>query len=116
MDLSGSHIGPAILGLRFWIIVWYVILGIGSMGLIGASLWAWRARWANWDELLRGVGTVATSLGMLSLLQHISVEAGQYLLILAVVSFGLAFLHGRPRDRTALRLVPPTGVTRPRFS
>jgi hypothetical protein len=116
MDLSGAPVEPAILGLRFWIVVWYAILAVGGMGLAGAWMWGRRSGWTNWDEVLRGIGTVAVSLGMLSLLQQYAVSVGHLLLVIAVLSFGMAFRLGRPRQRPALRLIRGGEVAGPRFS
>jgi hypothetical protein len=50
-----------ILGLRFWIFAWYVILLVGSMGLVGAWAWGRRTGWRNRDEIVRGFGTILLS-------------------------------------------------------
>lgn len=103
--LAGATAGPAIPGLKFWIAVWYVILAIGAMGLAGAWMWARRLHWSNWDEVLRGVGTVFISVAMLSFLQFHSADAGRVFLVLGIVSFALAIRHRRPRHRAALRFI-----------
>lgn len=109
MDLSGAlagaAVGPSIPGLKFWIVAWYVILTIGVMGLLGAWMWARRFRWSNWDEVLRGIGTVAVSGGMLAFLQYHMADLGRVLLVLGIGSFALAVLHRRPRHRAALRFI-----------
>nr|MBA2293334.1 hypothetical protein [Gemmatimonadales bacterium] len=60
-----------------------------------------RTRWANLDEVLRGVGTVAVSVGMLLLLKGIGGGAGESLLLASLIAFILAFALGRER--------PPSG-------
>lgn len=95
---------PAIPGLQFWVAVWYLILALGVMGLVGALPWGRREAWRGREEILRGVGTVAVSVGMLLLLHGISPRAAQALLAAAVASFLMALRHRRPR-RTYLSLV-----------
>ena len=113
--LAGAATGPAIPGLEFWIAVWYVILAIGGMGLAGAWMWARRLQWSNWDEVLRGVGTVLISVAMLSFLQFHLVDAGRVLLVLGIASFAMAIRHRRPRHRAALRFIR-AGQVDTRFS
>ena len=108
LDLAASA-GPAIPGLQFWVVAWYLILALGVMGLVGAFSWGRHAGRNNRDEILRGVGTVAVALGMLFLLHGVSLRIGLVLIALAVASFVLALRERRPR-RTVLTLIrePPT--------
>ena len=76
MDTSVAAVGQTqILGLRFWIFAWYVILLVGAMGLLGAWAWGRRTGWRNRDEIVRGFGTIFLSLGML-FAAYASVPAG----------------------------------------
>jgi hypothetical protein len=84
-----------IIGKRYWIWIWYGILTLGAVGLIGAIHWGLKTRWRNLDEVLRGIGTVAVSLGMLLLLYGTGAGAGQTLLVAALIAFVLAFALGR---------------------
>lgn len=94
---------PAIPGLQFWVGAWYFILALGVMGLIGALPWGRLRRCQGREEVLRGVGTVAMSLGMLFLLHGVSYPVAQGLLLAAVASFIRALRHRRP-PRTFLTL------------
>lgn len=84
-----------IAGARFWILIWYGILLLGVTGLGGALFWGKRTQWKNLDEIFRGVGTMAVSIGMLLLLYGVGIGVGQFLLILALTCFILAFILGR---------------------
>lgn len=95
---------PPIPGLQFWVVVWYLILALGFMGLVGAVMWRRSGRWDNRDEILRGVGTVAVSLGMLLLLYGLNQRLGQAMIAVAVGSFVLALRQRRPR-RAFLSLI-----------
>ncbi len=88
-----------IIGKRYWIWIWYGILALGVVGLIGAIHWGLKTRWRNLDEVLRGIGTVAVSVGMLLLLYGTGAGAGQTLLVAALIAFVLAFALGRERAR-----------------
>ena len=105
-----------LLGLRFWIFAWYVILLVGSMGLVGAWAWGRRTGWRNRDEIVRGFGTILLSIGMLLLLHGIALKLGAGLVGLATMTFVVAFLQGSKLKRPSLRLVREEGVARPRFS
>jgi len=94
-----------IVGHKYWIAIWYVILGIGVIGLFAAVYWGRQTRWKNLDEILRAIGTITVSLGMLMVLYRIGGGAEQTLLVAALFSFVLAFILGRkppsrppPRD------------------
>lgn len=84
-----------IAGQRFWILIWYGILLLGVIGLGGALFWGKRTQWKNLDEIFRGVGTMAVSIGMLLLLYRVGIGLGQFLLIFALTCFILAFILGR---------------------
>jgi hypothetical protein len=85
------------IGKRYWIVIWWVILAIGVIGLIGAIHWSFKTRWRNLEEVLRGVGTITVSVGMLLLLHGTGGGAGQTLLLAALIAFILAFAVGRDR-------------------
>ena len=93
-----------IAGQRFWILIWYGILLLGVVGLGGALFWGERTQWKNLDEIFRGVGTMAVSIGMLLLLYRVGIGVGQFLLVFALTCFILAFILGRrggpPRPAT----------------
>ena len=82
-------------GRRYWIVIWYGILLLGVLGLWASVYWGRQTRWKNLDELLRSVGTITVSLGMLLLLNRVAEVLGQVLLVVAMVSFVLAFVYGR---------------------
>lgn len=86
-------------GYRFWIAAWVGILLLGIAGLVAAVYWGRRTGWKNLDEVLRGCGTIAASLGMLLLLLEAGDRAGQFvgqvLLAIALVLFISAFVLGR---------------------
>ncbi|MEO5798554.1 MAG: hypothetical protein ABIZ70_00260 [Gemmatimonadales bacterium] len=84
------------IGRRYWIWVWYGILVLGVVGLAGAIHWGRQTAWRNLDEVLRGVGTICVSVGMLLLLSGAGGGgAGQTLLLAALIAFILAFAIGR---------------------
>ncbi|MEP6590487.1 MAG: hypothetical protein ABJC19_04815 [Gemmatimonadota bacterium] len=83
------------IGKRYWIWIWYGILLLGVVGLAGAIHWGRQTSWRNLDEVLRGVGTICVSCGMLLLLYGSGGGAGQTLLLAALISFILAFAIGR---------------------
>jgi len=89
-----------IAGRRYWIIIWYGILLLGLTGLGGALFWGRRTHWKNLDEVFRGIGTIAVSVGMLLLLYQRLVGAGQLLLAVALACFILAFIFGRRVERS----------------
>lgn len=86
-----------IVGRRYWIWVWFGILALGVFGLAGAIHWGIQTRWRNLEEVLRGIGTICVSVGMLLLLYHLSWGAAEALLLAALIAFVLAFLAGRER-------------------
>ena len=87
-----------IIGRQYWIFIWYGILAIGLVGLLVAFYWGRQTKWANLDELLRAVGTITVSLGMLLLLYGIAASAGQTLLVASLFAFVLAFILGRKQS------------------
>ncbi|HEY3935717.1 MAG TPA: hypothetical protein VGL65_13980 [Gemmatimonadales bacterium] len=93
------------IGKRYWIGIWWIILAMGVAGLIGAIHWGIKTRWRNLEEVLRGVGTITAAVGMLLLLHGAGGGAGETLLLAALISFILAFAVGR--DRT-----PPSDHSR----
>jgi hypothetical protein len=88
-----------IAGRRYWILIWYGILLLGVVGLGGALFWGRQTHWKNLDEVFRGIGTIAVSIGMLLLLYGVWIGAGQLLLIVALACFVLAFIFGRRVER-----------------
>lgn len=91
--------GLVIPGRTLWIVLWFAILALGSIGLVGALLWGPDLRWRNLDELLRGLGTVLVSVGMLSVLYGAGALVGQLLLACAVAVFAAAYAVGDPKRR-----------------
>ncbi len=83
------------IGKRYWIWIWYVILAIGVVGLLAAVDWGRQIKWRNLDEILRGIGTITVSIGMLLLLNGTGRGAGQTLLLASLIAFLLAFAVGR---------------------
>jgi hypothetical protein len=68
------------IGLRWWIMIWYGILALGVVGLVMAINWGRQVKWRNIDEILRGIGTIA-----------------------ALIAFVLAFILGREQERRETR-------------
>ena len=95
-----------IIGKRYWILIWYGILILGVMGFFGALYWGRRTHWRNLDEILRAVGTVFVSAGMLLILYGVGDVAAQILLLFALVGFALAFILGRRPGAPALKRNP----------
>jgi hypothetical protein len=87
-----------VVGRRFWILIWYGILALGLLGLFPSIYWGQRTHWKNLEELLRAIGTITVSIGMLMLLKGVGGIAGQLLLVLALVCFMVAFVIGRKSD------------------
>ncbi len=85
-------------GRRYWIWIWWGILALGVIGLVGAIHWGIQTKWKNFDEVLRGVGTIAVSAGMLLLLNNTGGGAGETLLLAAFIAFILAFAVGREKS------------------
>jgi hypothetical protein len=84
-----------VIGRRFWIVIWYGILVLGVLGLGASIYWGRQTHWKNTDELLRAIGTIAVSAGMLLLLNEVAEGAGELLLLASLVVFILAFVWGR---------------------
>lgn len=82
-------------GRGFWIVIWFGIMLLGLLGLGASMYWARETNWKNLDELLRAVGTIVVSSGMLLLLYDVATGLGQVLLVLALLCFGFAFALGR---------------------
>jgi hypothetical protein len=93
------------IGKRWWIVIWYGILLLGVAGTIMAVNWGRLTRWKNLDEILRGVGTITCSTGMLLLLHSSGTGAAQTLLLAALIAFVMAFIIGREQDKLTRR--PP---------
>src|SRR5688572_21952199 len=91
--------GMVIPGRTLWIVLWYAILALGFLGLLGAFFWGPDLRWRNLDELLRGMGTIIVSVGMLAVLYGADPILGQGLLMLAVGIFASAYAVGDPKRR-----------------
>ncbi|MGH7525039.1 MAG: hypothetical protein ACREK8_12070 [Gemmatimonadales bacterium] len=89
------------IGKRYWIIIWWGILALGVVGLVGAIHWSIKTHWRNLEEVLRGVGTISVSVGMLLLLHGTGGGAGQTLLLAALIAFILAFSVGRDRKQSS---------------
>jgi hypothetical protein len=87
------------IGLRWWIVIWYGILALGVVGLVMALNWGRQTHWRNIEEILRGIGTITVSVGMLLLLYQVPGGAGYTLLVAALIAFVLAFVLGRELDR-----------------
>jgi hypothetical protein len=98
-----------IVGRKYWILIWYGILLLGVLGLWASVYWARRTRWQNLEEVLRAVGTILVSLGMLLLLYQPSAPVwntvATVLLVDALGCFVAAFILGRraPRVRPPRR-------------
>ncbi len=92
-----------IVGRRYWILIWYGILLLGILGLGASVHWGRRTHWRNVDEVLRAIGTILVSIGMLVLLYPLrwsyAQVFGEGLLAVALVSFAAAFLLGRQAER-----------------
>jgi hypothetical protein len=86
------------IGKKWWILIWYGILALGIVGLVMAINWGRHIRWKNLEEILRGIGTIAVSVGMLMLLHGTGGGAGQTLLLAALLAFVLAFAVGRDAE------------------
>jgi len=84
-------------GQRYWVWIWWGILALGVVGLVGALQWSVQTKWRNLDEVLRGVGTITVSAGMLLLLNGTGGGAGLTLMLAALIAFILAFAVGRDR-------------------
>lgn len=58
-------------GRGIWIAIWYGILVLGILGLGASVYWGLRVEWRNLDEILRAIGTIAASVGMILLLRGV---------------------------------------------
>jgi len=85
-------------GRRFWNLIWYAILLLGVAGLLPSIYWGRRTHWKNADEMIRAIGTITVSVGMLMLLNHWVDPVGQVLMVVALICFVLAFVLGRKSD------------------
>ena len=97
-----------VFALRYWIWIWYGILALGVIGLVPALHWGRRTHWKNLDEVLRGLGTISTSVGMLLLLSQVVVPLAYILLGIALGSFIGAFVWGRRLENQRKKQTPPT--------
>lgn len=88
-------------GKRYWILIWWGILALGVVGLVGAIHWGLQTKWRNLDEVLRGIGTIAVSVGMILLLKQTGGGAGETLLLASLIAFILAFAVGREKKPPA---------------
>ncbi len=88
-------------GRWIWVWVWGALLVVGLLGLAGALQWGRETHWKNMDEILRGLGTVLVSLGMIFFLKGISQLGGIILAFLALACFVAAMLAGK-RDADGL--------------
>ncbi len=98
-----------IAGRRYWILIWYGFLLVGVVGAIASAYWGRQTRGRNLDEILRAIGTILLSIGMLFLLYGMAGMAGlagQILIGVALLLFIGAFWVGRKSDR------PPPGPGR----
>ena len=86
-----------IAGRNIWVVIWSGILLLGMLALVPSVYWGRQTKWKNLDEVLRAVGAVVVSSGMLLILLEWSERAGEVLLVLAVGCFGWAFFLGRKR-------------------
>ena len=79
----------------FWIVIWYGILLLGIVGFWASLAWGRRQQWQNLDELLRSVGTMLVSTGMLLLLHRVLPSVATGSLGLALGVFVAAFIASR---------------------
>ena len=84
-----------IAGKRYWIIIWVGFLLVGAIGLVASMYWGRKTGWRNLDEILRALGTVTVSVGMILLLEQVAGGLGTVLLVLALGCFVGAFVTGR---------------------
>ncbi len=85
-------------GGDIWIWIWAGLLVLGVLGLSGAVQWGRETHWRNLDEVLRGAGTVAVSLGMIFFLSGFIQLFGLGLILLALACFVGAFIVGKRTD------------------
>jgi len=103
---SPNESAPMIAGRRYWILIWYGFLLVGVVGAIASAYWGRQTRGRNLDEILRALGTILLSIGMLFLLYGVAALAGRILIGVALLLFIGAFWVGRKSDR------PPPGPGR----
>ena len=96
---SPNESASMIAGRRYWILIWYGFLLIGVVGAIASAYWGRQTRGRNLDEILRALGTILLSIGMLLLLYGSATLAGQVLIGVALLLFIGAFWAGRASDR-----------------
>ncbi len=91
-----------IAGRQYWVIIWYLILALGVLGLWTGVFWGRRTHWKNLDEVLRAAGTIAVSVGMLLLLYEVPGWTSEALLVASLLCFLMALISGRrpPRRRS----------------
>jgi uncharacterized membrane protein len=92
-----------VVGRRFWNLIWYAILLLGVAGLLPSIYWGRRTHWKNADEVIRAIGTITASVGMLILLNDWAGSVGQVLMVVALVLFVLAFVLGRRAEERGER-------------
>ena len=92
---------PRVFGRSYWVWIWYGILVLGALGFFPSLYWGRRTEWRNLDEVLRGLGTIFVSIGMILLLQTTAPEVAYTLLLLALSCFIAAFVLGRWHDEEA---------------
>lgn len=82
-------------GWVYWVIIWFGIMLLGLLGFGASIYWGLETKWKNLDELLRAIGTITVSTGMLLLLYGVASGFGEALLVLALICFVMAFVFGR---------------------
>ncbi len=98
--MNALRIAIQLPGRTVWIWIWVGLLVLGTIGLWGAVQWARETHWRNLDEVLRGAGTVAVSLGMILFLGDIFELLGLGLMLVALACFVGAFIAGKRLDET----------------
>ncbi len=99
--MIASRVAFQLPGRWIWVWVWGALLVVGLLGLAGALQWGRETHWKNMDEILRGLGTVLVSVGMIFFLKGISQLGGIILIFLALACFVAAMLAGK-RDADGL--------------
>ena len=92
-----------VVGRRFWNLNCYAILQLGVAGLLPSIYWGRRTHWKNSDEVIRAIGTITASVGMLILLNNWAGLVGQVLMVVALICFVLAFVLGRRAEERGER-------------
>ncbi|HMV33742.1 MAG: hypothetical protein U0104_12710 [Gemmatimonadales bacterium] len=93
--MIASRVAFQLPGRWIWVWVWGALLVVGLLGLAGALQWGRETHWKNMDEILRGLGTVLVSVGMIFFLKGISQLGGIILIFLALACFVAAMLAGK---------------------